>query len=54
MDVSKVSGGSTTTTTTSSSAAASQDQFLQLLVTQIQNQNPLDPLDNAEFTTQLS
>jgi len=54
MDVSTVSSGSTTTTTTSGSVAASQDQFLQLLVTQIQNQNPLDPLDNAEFTSQLS
>lgn len=56
MSVSTVSSttSSTTTTTTSSSTEASEDQFLQLLVTQLQNQNPLDPLDNAEFTSQLA
>lgn len=31
-----------------------QDRFLKLLVTQMQNQNPLDPLDNSEVTTQLA
>ncbi len=31
-----------------------RDQFLQLLVTQMQNQDPLDPMDNAQFTSQLS
>jgi len=47
-----------------SSAAASQaatrqtiagnfDTFLQLLTTQLQNQNPLDPLDTNQFTQQL-
>jgi len=35
------------------SAAFSQDQFLQLLVTQLQNQDPLDPMDTSEFTNQL-
>lgn len=29
------------------------DDFLKLLTTQMQNQNPLEPLDGAEFTTQL-
>lgn len=29
------------------------DTFLQLLTTQLQNQNPLDPLDTNEFTNQL-
>ncbi|MGA9222039.1 MAG: flagellar hook assembly protein FlgD, partial [Pseudomonas graminis] len=28
--------------------------FLQLLVTQMQNQNPLDPQDNSEFVAQLA
>ncbi len=32
----------------------SQDQFMQLLVTQIRNQNPLDPMSNEEFTAQLT
>lgn len=31
-----------------------KDAFLQLLVTQIQNQNPLDPSDPAEFLGQLA
>jgi flagellar basal-body rod modification protein FlgD len=29
------------------------DQFLTLLTTQLQNQDPLDPLDSTEFTNQL-
>jgi flagellar basal-body rod modification protein FlgD len=56
------------TTTISSSAAASLtasqsgskqtiagnfDTFLQLLTTQLQNQNPMDPLDTNQFTAQL-
>src|SRR5262245_494387 len=31
-----------------------QQRFLKLLVTQIQNQDPLNPLDNAQVTTQLA
>ena len=31
-----------------------QDRFLKLLVTQIRNQDPLNPLDNAQFTSQLA
>ena len=31
-----------------------KDAFLQLLVTQIKNQNPLDPADGVEFLTQLA
>ncbi len=29
------------------------DQFLSLLTTQLQNQDPLDPMDSSEFTNQL-
>ena len=40
------------------SAAASttdlSDRFLKLLVTQMQNQDPLNPLDNAQVTTQMA
>ena len=35
------------------SIADNFDTFLQLLTTQLQNQNPLDPLDTNEFTNQL-
>src|SRR5215467_5754674 len=31
-----------------------QKRFLTLLVTQIQNQDPLNPMDNAQVTTQLA
>ena len=54
MNVSPVGSSTTTSTTTASSSATEKDQFLRLLITQIQNQNPMDPLDNAEFTSQLS
>lgn len=35
-------------------AAQIQDRFLTLLVTQLKNQDPLRPMDNAQITTQLS
>ena len=31
-----------------------QDRFLKLLVTQMKNQDPLNPLDNAQVTSQLA
>ncbi len=36
------------------SAAATQNQFMNLLVTQLQNQDPLNPMDNAQVTTQMA
>ena len=33
---------------------AAQDRFLKLLVTQLKNQDPLNPMDNAEITTQMA
>ncbi len=36
------------------SSADIQDRFLTLLVTQLKNQDPLSPMDNAQITTQLS
>ena len=50
----------TTTSTTSALAAAtgsngdSEQRFLKLLVTQLNNQDPLNPLDNAQLTSQLA
>jgi flagellar basal-body rod modification protein FlgD len=44
----------TTTASTSSTGLADNFQtFLTLLTTQLQNQNPLDPLDTNQFTQQL-
>lgn len=36
------------------SAQETQDRFLSLLVAQMKNQDPLNPLDNAEVTSQLA
>lgn len=34
--------------------AASQDRFLKLLVAQLNNQDPMNPMDNAQMTTQMA
>jgi len=36
------------------SASGLQMQFLKLLVAQLQNQNPLEPMDNSDMTAQLA
>ncbi|HEY0209300.1 flagellar hook assembly protein FlgD [Acerihabitans sp.] len=41
-------------TATGSSSADLQNQFLKLLVAQLQNQDPTNPMDNAQLTTQLA
>lgn len=40
--------------TTASTISAAQDRFLKLLTTQLKNQDPLNPLDNAQMTSQLA
>jgi flagellar basal-body rod modification protein FlgD len=35
-------------------AEGTQDRFLRLLVTQMQNQDPLNPMENAEVTSQIA
>jgi len=42
------------TTSSISSASEIQMDYMTLLVTQLQNQNPLDPLDNNEMASQLA
>ena len=44
----------TSTSTTDTSAADLQSNFLTLLVTQLQNQDPTNPMDNSQLTTQLA
>lgn len=51
----------TSSTTASSAAAAAntdplanEDTFLTLLVSQLQNQDPLNPTDSTQFVTQLT
>ncbi len=46
-------GTTTTAPTASQTIAGNYDTFLQLLTTQLQNQDPLSPLDTNQFTQQL-
>ena len=43
-----------TSAITSAGDAASADRFLKLLVAQMQNQDPLNPMDNAQVTSQMA
>jgi flagellar basal-body rod modification protein FlgD len=45
---------SASTQTEASATEAAQDRFLKLLVTQLKNQDPLNPMDNAQMTSQLA
>jgi len=45
---------SSSSTAETGTSALGKDSFLQLLVTQLNNQNPLDPQDNTEFVSQLA
>ena len=50
--ISSVNTGSTTTSS-SQTLSADMNTFLTLLTTQLQYQDPLDPMDTAEYTNQL-
>ncbi|MGR6432006.1 flagellar hook assembly protein FlgD [Rhizobium sp. PAMB 3182] len=59
MAVDAVSSSTSTTTTTaaqsaSASASLNYESFLQLLIAQIQNQDPTDPMDASEQIAQLA
>jgi len=45
---------STNDASAESEISTSKDDFLQLLITQLQHQNPLEPLDNQDFMAQLA
>ncbi len=54
--INKANGVTTTSASSknTSTAEAMQEQFLTLLMAQLQNQDPLNPLENSELTSQLS
>jgi flagellar basal-body rod modification protein FlgD len=45
---------SSTSTTSKNSMSEASDRFLKLLVTQMQNQDPLNPADNSQITSQMA
>lgn len=54
--ISSTSSAAATTSSASSSSATTNltsNQFLSLLTTQLQNQNPLNPTDPNQFTSEL-
>lgn len=51
---SNAAASTTGSTTSSTSAQEMEDRFMTLFLAQLQNQDPLNPMDNAEMTTQLA
>ena len=58
---STVSGTTSTSTSTAKTASgnsadmtAAQDRFMKLLVAQLNNQDPMNPMDNAQMTSQMA
>jgi flagellar basal-body rod modification protein FlgD len=47
-------GTSTATAVTNATQTLGQADFLQLLVTELQNQDPLDPVDNKDFIADMA
>lgn len=61
MDIQSASAPGTTAATSAASAAANrdrttlgQDEFMRMLITQLEHQDPLEPQDPTEFTAQLA
>ncbi|MDA8328437.1 MAG: flagellar hook assembly protein FlgD [Betaproteobacteria bacterium] len=48
------SSASSTASTAANSTTALQNQFMTLLVTQLKNQDPTNPMDNAQITSQMA
>jgi flagellar basal-body rod modification protein FlgD len=49
-----VASTATTSSSTTSSSSLTSSDFLNLLVSELQNQNPLDPTDSTDFINQLT
>jgi flagellar hook assembly protein FlgD len=54
MAIQSVTSGTTSATPSAPKSSLGKDEFLKILVTQLKNQNPLDPLKPEEFLGQLS
>ncbi len=51
---SSTSAAAASAASTASQVSATQDRFLALLVAQMKNQDPLNPMDNAQVTSQMA
>ncbi len=49
-----LASASSSTAATTKNAAGSEDRFLKLLVAQLSNQDPMNPMDNAQMTSQMA
>jgi flagellar basal-body rod modification protein FlgD len=54
MEVSSIGSTNTNSNLKVGGISANTEDFLRLLVTQLQNQNPMDPLEGHEFMAQLA
>jgi flagellar basal-body rod modification protein FlgD len=54
MDVTALNSASSANSITTKNAQDTQDRFLKLLVAQMQNQDPMNPMDNAQVTSQMA
>jgi len=54
VDTTALDYGAQSTASDTAGPAAMQDRFLKLLVAQLNNQDPMNPLDNAQMTTQMA
>lgn len=52
--VTPANGVNSTTTQTTNTRSVGKDQFLKLFLTQLQNQNPLEPMQDRDFLMQLA
>ena len=48
------SAAATAAAATAASSTATQDRFMTLLVAQLKNQDPMNPMDNAQMTSQMA
>lgn len=54
MDISSISSLSSVSSADAAEELVTTDEFLQLFVVQLQNQNPLEPMEGSEFMAQLA
>ncbi|WP_447927596.1 flagellar hook assembly protein FlgD [Vreelandella sp. EE27] len=52
--INSINGGGRAANLSASQSQEMRDSFMTLLVTQLQNQDPLNPMENAEMTSQLA